>query len=198
MNPNMSRTTETKMQSRAPISATLLLVLGATCVGAWGCTGGERPDVGTDLDGSVLEDAPIARGVLRLGEGQYEFRAIEDGDVLQLAVGCQGSQHVWITLRSERMDPRGMMVELSLRGADDGELVSIPLQLRLSFTPDPSGQFAQLTGLTLQVPRPEFAIGRDLILRGRIEDRQGIEASAERRVRVEWGTEGCAPQPGVR
>jgi predicted small lipoprotein YifL len=160
-----------------------LAVSGAAC-------GGPGPPV-EPPDAARPEDAAGARGVLRLGEGEREFRPIEDGDVLLLARGCQGSQHVWMTLRSERMDPRGMVVELSMRRLDDGALVSAMFRLRLSFTPDPSGDYAQLTGLTLQVPMPDDAIGRDLVLRGRIEDRAGVEASDERRVRVAWGPEVC-------
>ncbi|WP_236607067.1 hypothetical protein [Sandaracinus amylolyticus] len=145
-----------------------------------------------------LDAGPDARatGTLHLGEGELAFRAIEDGDTLLLARGCQGSQHVFVTLRSEDMDPRGMVVELELVREGSGESVSGEFRLRLSFTPDASGAFAQLTGLTLQVAEPDGAIGDDLVLRGRIEDRTGIEAHAERRVRIEWGTQVCSEPSG--
>ncbi|WP_157068974.1 hypothetical protein [Sandaracinus amylolyticus] len=145
-------------------------------------------------DGSP--DAGRATGTLLLGEGELAFRALEDGDTLLLARGCQGSQHVFVTLRSEDMDPRGMVVELDLLREDSRERVSGELRLRLSFTPDASGTHAQLTGLTLQVPDPESALDDELVLRGRIEDRDGVEAEAERRVRIAWGTQVCAEPPG--
>lgn len=140
-------------------------------------------------DAGIAGDAAL--GTLLLGEGEREFRAIEDGDTLELARGCQGSQHVWLTLRSEGMDPRGMIVELQLLRERDDFDVSGAFRLRLSFTPDTSGDFSQLTGLTLQVPVPEEALEEELVLRGRIEDRDGIEAHAERRVRIAWGTMTC-------
>jgi len=147
--------------------------------------------------GSTTDDAAtLPPGVLLLGEGASDFRAVEDGDTLLIAQGCQGSQHVWITLRSEDMDPRGMVVELELVRADDDTLVSSPFLLRLSFTPDTGGAFAQLTGLTLLIPDPDLAIGHDLILRGRLEDRNGVEALAERSVQIEWGTEVCSSPTG--
>lgn len=161
----------------------LVLALG-------GCTA--PPD---DPDASI-GGADARSGILTLGEGEATFRAIEDGDTLLVARGCQGSQHVWITLRSEQMDPRGMIVELAARRADDGTLVSAQFRLRLSFTSDPSGAFAQLTGLTLQIPEPDLALGHDVILSGTIQDRAGLSAIAERRVRIEWGTEVCSSPTG--
>lgn len=137
-------------------------------------------------------DAPPAVGALRLGEGERGFRAIEDGDTLLVAQGCQGSQHVWMTLQSEGLDPRGVIVQLSLTRHSDGALVTADFDIRLSLVPAPSGTFAQLTGVTLQIPVPDEAIGQDLVLRGRLEDRAGVTATAERRVRVAWGTEICA------
>jgi len=159
---------------------TLALLL-ASCA----TTPGDDPDAAT-----------LPPGTLLLGEGERDFRAIEDGDTLLIARGCQGSQHVWMTLRSEDMDPRGMVVELAIVRADDDTLVSSPFRLRLSFTPDGGGAFAQLTGLTLQIPEPDLAIGHDLVLRGRLEDRNAVEALAERSVRVEWGDEVCSSPPG--
>lgn len=149
-----------------------------------------------DPDGSLEDSAVPAEGTLRIGSGERDFTPIEDGDVLLIARGCQGSQHVWITLQSEDMDPRGMVVELSLLRAADEVLVSAQFRLRLSFTADATGTYAQLTGLTLQIPEPDTAIGQDLVLRGRLEDRSGAVASDERRVRVEWGTEVCSSPGG--
>jgi hypothetical protein len=143
-----------------------------------------------DGDASV-GDASAAVGVLQLGEGERSFRAIEDGDTLLLARGCQGSQHVWMTLRALDMDPRGMVVQLSLGRAGDGSPVTSDFRLRLSFTPEGTGTASQLTGLTLQVPMPESALGQDLVLRGRLEDRAGVVALSERRVQIAWGTQTC-------
>ena len=159
-----------------------LVALSIVCLAACAAPPGDDGDAGAGDAGT---------GTLMLGEGERTFRAIEDGDTLELARGCQGSQHVWLTLRSEEMDPRGMIVELQLVRERDGADVSGTFRLRLSFTPDASGEYAQLTGLTLQVPAPEDALDEALVLRGRIEDRDGREAHAERRVRIAWGTMTC-------
>lgn len=163
-------------------------------VSALSACSGEVPP-GGDADGG-RDDAAVAQGTLRMGEGELEFREIVEGDTLLIARGCQGSQHVWMTLRSEDMDPRGMIVELSIVRASDETLVSGAFRLRLSFTEDASGEFAQLTGLTLQVPDPDAVLGEDLVLRGRIEDRAGVEARSERRVRIAWGTQTCEEPTG--
>jgi hypothetical protein len=142
-----------------------------------------------------LDGGPPA--VLHLGEGELAYREIVDGDVLLLARGCQGSQHVFVTLRTEHMDPRGMIVRLTLERESDGELVSMDFQLRLSFTVDPAEGFAQLTGIKLPIPEPESGIGHPLIFRVSVEDRDGTSVDAERRVEIAWGTQICeTPETG--
>ena len=164
-----------------------LFVVAALC----GCDG---PPI-VQMDGGH-EDAPAAMGVLGLGEGELSYRAIDDGDTLLVAQGCQGSQHVWITLRSEGMDPRGMIIDLDLRRESDGAQISASFHLRLSFDQDVSGEFAQLSGITLQIPDPDMALDTDLILSGRIQDRDGVVAESSRRVRIAWGTERCTKLTG--
>ena len=143
-------------------------------------------------DGSVADAPAPPAATLRLGEGAAAFRAIEDGDTLLVAMGCQGSQHVWMSLQSEGLEPRRITVELSLSRVSDGSLVTLPFRIDLSFTPDASGAFAQITGVTLQVPLPDEALGQDLLLVGRLADRAGVTATSQRRVRIAWGTEICS------
>ncbi len=164
----------------------LYLALVAPALALAAC---DRPPITVAGDGGAPPDAGPT-GVLQLGEGEGEFRAIEDGDTLLIARGCQGSQHVWLTLRSSEMDPRGVIVDLDLTRARDGERVSAPLHVRLSFEPI-DGQAAQLTGLTLQIPDALRALREDLVLEGRAEDRDGRVAVDTRRVRVAWGSETC-------
>lgn len=178
--PTMSTSSHRSCVRHVAASATLVLLLAAC---------GGTP---ANADAAALADATPPAPTLRLGEGEAAFRAIADADTLLVARGCQGSQHVWMTLQSEGLDPRGVLVQLSLARVSDGGVVTLEFSVRLSFVPDASGTFAQLTGVTLQVPLPDAAIGEDLVLVGRLVDRAGVTASAERRVRIAWGTEVCA------
>jgi hypothetical protein len=161
--------------------------------GSDGGTDAWTPPPDANFDGD-LPDAwrRIEDGRLVLGEGEDELVPIEEGRTLLLARGCQGSQHVWISLRAARdFDPRGITVQLDLFRARDDLRVSLEFLVRLSFTTDAAGSAHNLVGLTLQVPMPETAIGEDLRLVGRITDRSGMIATSERSVRVVWGTEVC-------
>lgn len=151
----------------------------------WAC--GSLPP---DPDGGSIpvSDGAIFDGTLELGEGESAFRAITDGDTLLVARGCQGSQHVWMTLRARGLDPRGITVRLKLERSD-GTLASVEFYVRLSF--ERLTDYSELRGLTLQIPMPDDVAGEDLLLTGELLDRAGHGARAERTVRVAWGTEVC-------
>lgn len=128
---------------------------------------------------------------LALGTGQTTFTPIDEGDTLLLAHGCQGLQHVWIALRATGIAPRGVHLTLSLARADDGVVVSAPLQIALTFTPGPAGAYDELTGLMLVVPVPADALGHPLVVRADIVDRDGRATFATRGVSIAWGTQIC-------
>lgn len=182
--------------------------LGSLLAGALllGCPTVPGVDAGTDawapppdanFDGELPDAGAPEDRRLVVGEGESELVPIEGGRTLLLARGCQGSQHVWISLRADpTFDPRGMTVRLDLFRARDDLRVSLEFLVRLSFTPDATGTGSSLLGLTLQVPMPEIAIGEDLRLEAEITDRAGLTAHVERAVRVEWGTEVCGGMGG--
>jgi hypothetical protein len=165
-------------------------ILALALLALAGCGGPGDPDAGS-TDAPRGDSATVFDGTLELGEGEATFRPVTDGDTLLIARGCQGSQHVWITLRTQMLDPRGATVRLTLTRASDGSAASLEFFVRLSFTPDPGGAFAELRALTLQIPTPDDVIGEDLILTGEVVDRAGHGARAMRTVRVDWGTEVC-------
>jgi hypothetical protein len=151
------------------------------------CTGPVAPtDAGPDPS---LDAGPPA--TLVIGAGESVLAPIADGDTLLLARGCQGLQHVWITLGATNIDPRGVRVALSLTRASDGLVVSSVFDIRLSFTPEADGASAQLSALTLVVPTPDDALDRDLVMHGEIRDRAGRVATQDLHVRIAWGTEVC-------
>lgn len=145
-------------------------------------------------DAVAVTDAPPAVDAagprVELGEGAIDFRPIVDGDTLLLARGCQGSQHVWVALRTHELIARAMIVTVSLDRAADGARISADFMVRLSLSEEPEG-FATTGGITLQVPTPDADLDTDLRLSADVQDTAGRTAHAERRVRIAWGTEVC-------
>jgi len=129
---------------------------------------------------------------LELGIGEGRFASFEDNQTLDLVRGCQGAQHVWTALRATGLDPRGTIIDLSMRRAADDVVVSQAFVVRVSL--DPVGGedgVAEVYGLQLVVPEPDQAIGQDLFMRATVTDRAGVEVFDERPMRVDWGDGGC-------
>lgn len=129
---------------------------------------------------------------LSIGTGEGRFSSFEDNDTLDLLAGCQGAQHVWVALRATGLDPRGTIIDLSLRRASDDVVVSSAFRVRVSMDPVPGmeGHF-EVYGLTAVVPEPDEALGQDLLLSVRVTDRADVEVFDERPIRIDWGVGGC-------
>jgi hypothetical protein len=156
---------------------------------ALGCGPPPSADAGTDAL-STSDAPPSENGDVEIGVGEADFTAVTDGQTLLLARGCQGSQHVWISLRSNpEFVARGMVVAVDLVRASDGLRRSLEFLVRQSF--DVAAGHNQLVGLTLQVPEPELAIGEALVVVVNIRDSAGRTAHASRNVQLAWGTETC-------
>lgn len=166
------------MAARAPERISVWLALALA-----GCAAPVMLD-----DASVTDAGPLA---LELGTGEHAFTAIADGDTLLLARGCQGLQHVWIALRATGIAPRGVGVHLELTRDSDGGLVSAPFDTAITFTPDATGAFVELTGLMLVIPTPDAGLVQPLVLRGIVTDRAGRTTGAMRSVTLAWGTGVC-------
>jgi hypothetical protein len=138
------------------------------------------------IDAGPSDAGPLA---LSLGTGAHDFTPIAENDVLLLARGCQGLQHVWISLHATGIAPRGVHVRLSLTRASDGVMVSAELDTAITFSPDTDGY--ALSGLMLVIPMPDVALGAPLELRGDITDREGRSTTTMRDVTIAWGTEIC-------
>ena len=122
-----------------------------------------------------------------MGEGR--FATFEDGDTLDLVTGCQGSQHVWIAVQATGLEPRGVIVDLTLVRERDGTTVSQPYVVRLTLgVLDGVGE---QVGLTLIVPEPDEAIGEDLRLITTLTDQDDVSVTVERPVQIAWGEGGC-------
>lgn len=166
---------------------------------ALGCSVPVEPEAGA-VDAS-MEPPPIAdAGVfdtgpaegparLEVGTGEAAFVPFADGGTLDLVPGCQGSQHVWVSLRTTGLVAARAIVTSSLeRVRDDVVVGQLLLRLDLEVTSDG----AEAVGLTLIVPDPSAALDEDLRLRAHVRDAEGVEVEVVRTVRVAWGPDGCS------
>lgn len=163
---------------RHSLLALTLLALTA----AFGCDPGPTDPDGGGVDANVEPQ-------LTAGAGEGRFAEFADNETLPLVSGCQGSQHVWIALRAEGIERTGTIIELELIRTRDMVTVSQTFRVRISFR-DVGASFVELTGLTLIVEDPDEALGEDLLLRATIEDRNGIELTDERPIRIEFDPDG--------
>jgi len=138
------------------------------------------------------DGGPPVEPSLTLGTGEGRYRNFEDGEVLDIVSGCQGSQHIWIALRAEGLDARGTIIDVSIRRASDDVVVSQTFRLRLSLQPVPGNLgLHEVYGLTLIIPEPEEAIGEELIVSAIVTDRGGTEVTDERTIGAAMGAGGC-------
>ncbi|NVJ12635.1 hypothetical protein [Myxococcus sp. AM010] len=152
---------------------------------AWlaGCGGESGP-----AEEPPAERTPrVAVGVGRPGQ----YAPVQPGDTLRLQRGCQGSQHVFVSLQAWSLEPLTATVSLSLTRQSDGQRVSLPYQLRLPFEPATEQRPAMLSGLLLVVPEPSEALGERVTLEARLEDAGGQSATASREGVVQWGPDAC-------
>ena len=128
---------------------------------------------------------------LLLGTGVEAFTPVLDGDTLLLARGCQGSQHVWIALRTTGAISSRLFVQLSFVRVRDDFLGSWPFRARIQFEPSSDETGLQVSGLALVVPVPEDLLGEQVSLHGSASDDANTTVVSERRVWIEWGDEIC-------
>lgn len=160
----------------------LLALLFMALTAALGC------DPGTaDPDGGMVDANVEPR--LTLGAGEGRFSEFADNDTLPLVSGCQGSQHVWVALRAEGIERTGTIIELELIRTRDMTPVSQTFRVRISFR-DVGASFVELTGLTLIVEDPDEALGEELLMRATITDRNDVELTDERPIRIEFDPDG--------
>lgn len=114
--------------------------------------------------------------------------------MLELARGCQGSQHVFVSMRAWELTSLTARVTLSLERVEDGRVVSSPFALRLPFEAGTTRDApATLEGLLLVVPDPAASLGREVRLTASLETEASERATDTRSATLQWGTETCAP-----
>lgn len=151
-----------------------------------GCPGKGAPDGGSG-DAGPAADIDIGTG------GIGVFEPVSDGDTMELVRGCQGSQHVWISLRARHINTRPAIIQIVAERDRDGLNTAIPFQVRLTFDQPPGADYTELSGLALVIPVPEQALDEDMTIRARVSENSpgGLMVEAERHVRIAWGDEVC-------
>jgi hypothetical protein len=144
-------------------------------------------------DGGPLPDAIGAE--LLIGTGGIDcYLPLEDGDVAYLARGCQGSQHVWISLRARGLDLRSPLIQMrGVRASDASDEIGPVVQTRLTFDPIEGEDWFALDGMRILVPEPDAVAGEEVVLGVRVRENRspGITVEREKRVTLEWGPETC-------
>lgn len=133
--------------------------------------------------------APPSDFVVELGLGARAFDDVQTGDVAPLQRGCQGAQHVWISLRSPDLDPGDFANTLRAVRVRDGEEVVPSHTLDLLWEPSESG--AELIGVTLVFFDPVAVVGELVDLHAEVETPDGRVGRTVIRVMVEWGPDAC-------
>ncbi|MEM9190247.1 MAG: hypothetical protein AAGF12_13770 [Myxococcota bacterium] len=180
--------------TRAKVRPTAWLVLVLSCGLLGGCADDAAvADAGVDgaVDGTV--DGSVAQGRLVLGTGGIDqFTEVNENDTVLLARGCQGGQHVWVGLRAFDLNTAPALIQMDATRVRDGEMLSVPFQVRLTFDEVAGETYTELTGLQLIIPSPDEVLNEDMRIFVRLSETRGDQiVDIERNVRIEWGPEVC-------
>lgn len=139
-------------------------------------------------EGGPTEPDPSLR--LELGTGQ-QFTPLADGETLLLQQGCQGSQHIFVSLRAWGLPPNPVMVDLSLTRTEDGQRVAPAYRVRFLFAQGTGDAPDELPGLVFQLTQPAQAVDRTVRLTATVETDAGQLTEDSHTGPLEWGPPGC-------
>lgn len=165
--------------ARLAIASCLLAALAA-------CSG-----EGAAEDGSDLGTLPLGPEV-EVGTGRPgTWTPFADGDVVRLQRGCQGAQHIFVSVRVRGASEGAITISLSVRRTSDDERVTAPYDVRLPFAVlTPTGEREE-TGLMAVVFLASEVIGEEVWIDASIVDSAGSGASMRRRAVIAWGPDDC-------
>lgn len=126
---------------------------------------------------------------LSLGTGANAYVDHRHGDIAELRRGCQGAQHVWVSLKSTALPPGEHPLRLALHRVSDGAEVVPVHTLRLPW--DPLSDEVALIGVTLVIFDPLPIVDQLGDITAEVDAPDGRVGRAKLRVRVEWGPDDC-------
>ena len=147
-----------------------------------------------NVNDMLIEPPFMSSPYLLVGKGATEFIPIADGEVSTLHRGCQGAQHLWVSLRLPMHAPDAYGLELTL--VDDSDaLLAPPFTLEeeewLAYEiPERADVGSEIIGLTLVIFDPMAVVGEVALVRTKVFI--GDEVFESRVwVEVQWGADAC-------
>lgn len=132
---------------------------------------------------------PASDFALGLGLGIDRFVEVEHGATAALQRGCQGAQHVWLSLRSPALEPGAYVMTLSAARAGDG-VEAVPAH-DLEFPWTAAGEGAELLGVQLVIFDALLVVDAEVDVRVEVQAGDGRVGRAVHRLRIEWGPDDC-------
>jgi len=161
----------------------LVVSVLAVLLGDAGC----HPDEG-GVDASAPTDMPLPANWLEVGTGFDQFVPYPEPASAELIAGPQGGFHVWTSLRAQNpattMSP---LVEIEYERVRDGMIVSYPFRVRVSFDRVPGTELQEIYGLRPEALSGADVLDEDILVRARVETRDGTFTVVEKRVHVVTG-----------
>ena len=153
----------------------------------------QESDRSTPTDEVDTQDM-ISSPFLLVGKGADEFVEIEDGEVSTLHRGCQGAQHLWVSLRLPMHEPDAYGLELQL--VDEANtLLAPPFTLQeeewLSYNVVGQSQAgSEIIGLTLVIFDPMVVVGKEALVKTKVFIGDEVLKNHVW-VEVQWGADAC-------
>lgn len=143
---------------------------------------------------------PLSSPFLLVGKGADRFISTQQGEISTLHRGCQGAQHLWVSLRLPQHMPQAYGLELQLVNEED-QLLAPPFTLEgeewlaYEIEDESLSSFgslgSELIGLTLVIFDPMKVVGKQALIKSRVflDEEESVESHLW--VEVQWGADAC-------
>jgi hypothetical protein len=153
-------------------------IVGSGCDTNDGNTPG--PDAANDASSEASVDAEQPASV-ELGTGEVEFEPVVPDQHLKLYAGTQGGHHVWLSYRTQGLEPKSIRMTLDVVPEANARMAHSEVELNLdSVEGDP--EQSEFVGWPAQILDPECAVGSPVSIQLTLTDKRGKQASGEMRV----------------
>ena len=132
------------------------------------------------LFGAACSTGAPAEGLLTLGTGEAEFTPLVDGQDVDLTAGAQGGHHLWLSMRTEGLDPGRCELHVSVWAEDDPDNAQNSwVGVRMSPAPDGAPGTLEYIGWPGLIANPECFVEKRVHFLVEITDERGAHAMDE-------------------